>query len=118
MCRSERSQVDAWIINKVKFQTAARGLIGDRMNDVQQRGLGSSRAARRYKVIQSKSMQRVHEDRPVMPDQRPFKSKFLNRSPGPAVAECEGGLEAASAWHDNQKSNSNPRLGAMGCGDK
>lgn len=47
-----------------------------------------------------------------MPDQCLFKSKIPTRSPGPSAAECEGGLEAVSAWHDNQKSNSNPSPGA------
>lgn len=37
-----------------------------------------------------------------MPDQSPFRSKFPTGSPGPSVAERKGGLEAASAWHDNQ----------------
>lgn len=39
-----------------------------------------------------------------MPDQCPFKSKFLTqiRSLGPSAAEREDVLEALSAWHDNQ----------------
>lgn len=44
-----------------------------------------------------------------MPDRRPLKSKFLTRL-------CEGGLRAASAWHDNQSQTRSP--GATGRGDK
>lgn len=43
-----------------------------------------------------------------MPDRRPFKSEFMTGSPGPSAAECEGGLEATSAWHDNQSQTPSP----------
>lgn len=109
MCRSERNLVDAWIINKVKFQTQLQLKVSS----------ATGWLTRRYKVVQSKSTRRAHEDRLAMPDRCPFKSKFLTRSPGPSVVEWQGGLQAAGAWHDNQSQIQTPEPGERwAAGDK
>lgn len=45
-------------------------------------------------------VQHAQEDRRVMPDRCPFKSKFRSRSPGGGAAS-RGGLQAAGAWADS-----------------
>lgn len=60
--------------------------------EVQQQGTAES--------CKNPPVQRAWEDRLAMPDQRPFKSKFLTRSPGGSAQGWATGVE--SAWHDNQ----------------